>query len=106
MTIPLLYQRSLIEVISKKSFCPIRRSKMPLAVRRTSIGVEPSSQVLDILEYASGLTLGLVLISNENPNFEITSIKKFPSNYCEFACKRPAPSLAGGRRFSGRPDIR
>jgi hypothetical protein len=33
---------------------------MPLAVRRTSIGVEPSSQVLDILEYASGLILGLV----------------------------------------------
>jgi hypothetical protein len=34
-----------IEATSKKSFCPIRRSKMPLAVRRTSIGVEPSSSV-------------------------------------------------------------
>jgi len=49
------------------------------------IGVEPSSQVLDIREYACGLRLtgknrsggksrkagilGLALISNENPNF-------------------------------------
>jgi hypothetical protein len=39
----------------------------------SDIGVEPSSQVLDILEYASGLILGLVLISTENPNFEIAS---------------------------------
>ena len=31
------------------------------------------SQVLDILEYACGLTLGLALISTESPNFEITS---------------------------------
>jgi hypothetical protein len=38
------------EAIIKKSFRPIRRSKMPHAVRRTSIGVEPSYQVLDILE--------------------------------------------------------
>jgi hypothetical protein len=37
------------------------------------IGVEPSSQVLDILEYACGLILGLALISTENPNFEIAS---------------------------------
>ncbi len=37
------------------------------------IGVEPSSQVLDILEYACGLILGLVLISTENPNFEVAS---------------------------------
>jgi hypothetical protein len=37
------------------------------------IGVEPSYQVLDILEYACGLILGLVLISTENPNFEIAS---------------------------------
>jgi len=37
------------------------------------IGVEPSSQILDILEYACGLILGLALISNENPNFEIAS---------------------------------
>ena len=37
------------------------------------IGVEPSYQVLDILEYACGLILGLALISNENPNFEIAS---------------------------------
>jgi hypothetical protein len=40
----------------------------------TDIGVEPSSQVLDILEYACGLILGLALISAKNPNFEITSI--------------------------------
>ena len=38
------------------------------------IGVESLSQVLDILEYACGLILGLALISNENPNFEIASI--------------------------------
>jgi hypothetical protein len=38
----------MVEAVSKKSFHPIRRSKMPLAVRRTSIGVEPSYQVLDI----------------------------------------------------------
>jgi hypothetical protein len=37
------------------------------------IGVEPSSQVLDILEYAFGLILGLALISTENPNFEMAS---------------------------------
>jgi hypothetical protein len=39
----------------------------------SDIGVEPSSQVLDILEYACGLILGLALISKENPNFEMTS---------------------------------
>ena len=37
------------------------------------IGVEPSSQVLDILEYACGLILGLALISTENSNFEVVS---------------------------------
>jgi hypothetical protein len=37
----------------KKSFRPIRRSKMPLAVRRTRLSVEPSSQVFDIFEYVS-----------------------------------------------------
>jgi hypothetical protein len=37
------------------------------------IGVESLSQDLDILEYACGLILGLALISNENPNFEIAS---------------------------------
>ena len=37
------------------------------------LGVEPSSQVLDILEYACGLRLGLALISGKNPNFEIAS---------------------------------
>ncbi|MGA8181647.1 MAG: hypothetical protein WB792_16425 [Desulfobacterales bacterium] len=57
-----------IEAISKKSFRPIRR-------RRTSIGVEPSSQVLDILEYACGLILRFALISTENFNFEMASSK-------------------------------
>jgi tryptophan synthase alpha subunit len=37
------------------------------------IGVESLSQILDILEYACGLILGLALISNEIPNFEIVS---------------------------------
>jgi hypothetical protein len=35
----------------------------------SDICVEPSSQVLDILEYTCGLMFGLALISNENPNF-------------------------------------
>jgi hypothetical protein len=39
----------------------------------SDISVEPSSQVLDILEYACGLILGLALISNKNPIFEIAS---------------------------------
>ncbi len=39
----------------------------------SDIGVEPSSQVLDILEYACGLILALALISNKNPNFEMAS---------------------------------
>ena len=39
----------------------------------SDIGVEPSSQVLDILKYACGLSLGLALISPENPNFEMAS---------------------------------
>jgi hypothetical protein len=33
----------------------------------------PSSQILDILEYACGLTLGRALNANENPNFEMAS---------------------------------
>jgi hypothetical protein len=58
----------------------------------SDIGVEPSYQVLDILEYACGLILGLALISNENPNFEMTStqIERFSSlphiqGRCRFA---------------------
>jgi hypothetical protein len=39
----------------------------------SDIGVEPPSQILDILEYACGLILGPALISKENPNFEMTS---------------------------------
>jgi hypothetical protein len=39
----------------------------------SDIGVEPSSQILDILEYACGLILGRALISTENPNFEMAS---------------------------------
>jgi hypothetical protein len=39
----------------------------------SDICVEPSSQVLDILEYVCGLNLGLALISNKNPNFEMPS---------------------------------
>ena len=35
------------------------------------IGVEASSQLLDILEYACGLRLDFALISNESPNFEL-----------------------------------
>jgi hypothetical protein len=47
----------------------------------SDIGVEPSSQLLDILEYACGLILGLAFLSRrslreisaENPNFEMAS---------------------------------
>jgi hypothetical protein len=39
----------------------------------SDIGAEPSSQVLDILEYVCGLILGLVLISTEIPKFEMAS---------------------------------
>jgi hypothetical protein len=43
----------------------------------SDIGVEPSYQVLDILEYACGLSLGLALVSTENPNFDKSySIKR------------------------------
>ena len=45
----------------------------------SDIGVEASSQVLDILEYACGLILGLALISTENPNFEMGSIHTISS---------------------------
>jgi hypothetical protein len=38
------------------------------------IGVKPSSQVLDMIEYVCGLILGLVLISAENADVEIASI--------------------------------
>jgi len=37
------------------------------------IGVEPSSQVLNIPKYVCGLRLGFALISNENPFFETAS---------------------------------
>jgi hypothetical protein len=42
----------------------------------SDIGVEPSSQAFDILEYICGLILGFALISTENLNFEMASIKK------------------------------
>jgi hypothetical protein len=42
-----------------------------ISQRLTSIGVDASSQVLAILRYACGLILGLALISDENPNFEM-----------------------------------
>jgi len=52
--------RNIIRSYLKKVFSP-------------DIGVEPSPQVLDILKYACGLSLGFALISNENPNFEMAS---------------------------------
>jgi len=54
-------------------FCMEFRSHLK-KVFSSDIGVEPSSQVLDILEYACGMILGLALISTENPNFEMASI--------------------------------
>jgi len=56
--------RPSLEAISKKPFRPISR-------RPTSIGVDASFQILDIREYVCGLNLGLALISNEKPNFEM-----------------------------------
>jgi hypothetical protein len=47
----------------------------------SDIGVEPSSQSLDTLEYACGLILGPALISNENPNFEMASRWYFVARY-------------------------
>ena len=44
----------------------------------SDIGVEPSLQVLGILQYACGLNFDLVLISTENPNFEMVSNYSFP----------------------------
>ena len=44
-------------------------------------GVEPSSQVLDILEYACGLKLGPALILNPNLYFEMAS-----RNYLVIKC--------------------
>ena len=44
----------------------------------SDIGVESSSQFLDILMYACGLILGFALISNENPNFEMISKGDLP----------------------------
>ena len=38
------------------------------------IGVEPSSQILNILKYACGPRLGFALISNKYPFFEMASI--------------------------------
>jgi hypothetical protein len=54
----------------------------------SDIGVESSSQVLDILEYASGLILSLALTSNENPNFEMVSIDSVHRNISEGYCRR------------------
>ena len=53
----------------------VRRTRSHLKkVFSPDIGVEPSSQVLDILEYADGLILGLALISTENPTFKIAPL--------------------------------
>ena len=50
----------------------------------SDIDVEPSSQALDIHEYACGLILSLVLISTKNPNFEMAS-SEFESLF--FLCR-------------------
>ena len=42
-----------------------------------NLGVWPSFQVLDILEYACGLKLGPALILNQNLYFEMGSSRKF-----------------------------
>ena len=59
------------------------------------LGLEPSSQVLDILKYACGLRLGIALISGKNPNFEIASsnsegFKRFGFSRCWWDPPRPA----------------
>jgi hypothetical protein len=66
------FEKNLLLTARNKKVSRIHRSYLK-KVFSPDIGVEPSSQVLDILEYACGLILGLVLISNENPNFEIAS---------------------------------
>ena len=56
---------------------PNKRRSHLRKVFSSDIGVEASSQVCDILEYACGLILGSALISTENPNFEIASVVRF-----------------------------
>ena len=62
----------------------------------SDIGVEASPQVLDILEYACGLILGLALFSTENPNFEmapaLSSVLHRPRPWNHL---RPRPLLFG-----------
>jgi hypothetical protein len=58
---------------------PLVRSHLKKAFS-SDIGVEPSYQALDILEYACGLILGLALISTENSKFEMASIKLITHN--------------------------
>jgi len=58
--------------------------------------VAPSSQILDILEYACGLTLGRALNSNENPNFEM-GFKKASQKKFIGAARQRRTSLRAGR---------
>ena len=57
-----------------------------------NLGVEPSFQVLDIPEYACGLKLGLALILNQNPIFEMASTLKLALIRGQFILFEPLQS--------------
>jgi hypothetical protein len=61
-----------IEAISKKSFRPISALS-----HRLKYSTYLSMRVEDPVNRRGGLILGLVLISTENPNFEIASKNQF-----------------------------
>jgi hypothetical protein len=70
----------------------------------SDISVEPSSQVLDILEYACGLILGLALISKENPNFEMTSsVHSEMALFALFGVLRGFPAATYSRASRRKP---
>ena len=54
--------------VDEKNLKPSQKCLWP------NLCVEPSFQLLDILEYACGLKLGSALILNQNPFFEMASI--------------------------------
>jgi len=69
----ILSTETYIVVDDNATSCHINTRSCLKKVFSPDIGVEPSYQVLDILEYACGLILGLALISTENSNFETAS---------------------------------
>ena len=76
-------KQNLLEAISKKSFCPISALR-PRLKSSTYMSMPVEDPGLE----RGGLSLGLALISNKNPNFEIASKKG--RLYEKFGRKYPA----------------